>query len=114
MNKIIHVILLVFVLLNSALIVSAYGKDDIMGDPGTSLEPIAPQIKWLTGSFTGGLLIAAVLGILAGGIVFFYGSTINKSETKGQGISGIIGSIGVTLLVTVGLTLLFALHATFY
>lgn len=108
MKKIISIALLILYVGSMCVTASAaYGKDDIMGDPGDSLADVSPQVKWLTGSVKGVFILAGVLGIFAGGIYFFYGSMINKSEAKGQGISGIIGSIGVAMLVTIGITLLF-------
>lgn len=113
MNKIISVAWFLFVLANLCIIGSAYGKEDIMGDPATSLADISPQIKWVTGSFQGLFMIAGVLGIFAGAIYFFAGNIVGSSESKSKGIGGIIGAIAVTILVTIALTLLFTITTKF-
>lgn len=109
MNKILNIVWFTFIVSNLVVIGAAYSKDDVMGDPSDSLSEINPQVKWVTGAAKGGYIIAAVLGIFAGAIYFYMGSIVGSSDSKGKGISGIIGSVGITILVTVSMTLLFAL-----
>ena len=92
---------------------SALEKDDIMGDPNDSLSEIAPQIKWVTGTFEGAFLIGALLGIFAGAIYYFAGMYGGSAEHKGTGIKGIIGVIFIVILVTIATTLIFTLYNKF-
>ena len=80
-------------------------KDDIIGDPKVSLEPILPDLQWLTGTTLGLFIIIGVASILVGGIIYFGGSAVGSSGAKSKGISGVIGCVGVGLVVVMAITM---------
>lgn len=113
MNKIYSLIWLIFVLINMSICASAFTKDEIMGDPSDSLADILPETKWVTGTVLGFFLISCVIGIIVGAIFYNLGGAFGNSQAKGTGITGIVGTVGVMILVTISLTLIFTIATKF-
>ena len=109
--KIITLALIVFVFTISQS--SALERGDIIGNSSDCLEDIAPQIKWITGTFEGLFLVAAVIGIFAGAIYYLIGVYGKNADAKGSGIKGILGTVLIVLLTTAALTLIFTIYNKF-
>jgi len=113
MNKVNSIVWLIFILINMVVCASAFTKDEIMGDPSDSLADILPETKWVTGSILGFFLISCVIGIIVGAIFYNLGGAFGNSQAKGTGISGIVGTVAVMILVTISLTLIFTVATKF-